>query len=57
MKSDSAWFTVISDLFVNLSAGWLGVAFIVPNFSAKKPPLRYVKGTLNFRSTLTSQFS
>jgi glycopeptide antibiotics resistance protein len=26
----------IADLLVNLSAGWLGVVFIVPNFSKKK---------------------
>ena len=24
---------VLSDLFVNLAAGWLGIVFIVPNFS------------------------
>jgi len=26
----------ISDLLVNLSAGWFGVVFIVPNFSKEK---------------------
>ena len=26
----------LSDLFINLSAGWLGAAFITPNFSKKK---------------------
>ncbi len=24
------WFSIISDLFVNLAAGWFGVVFIVP---------------------------
>lgn len=41
MKIDPVWFTVISDLFVNLSAGWFGVVLIAPNFLTKKSPLKY----------------
>lgn len=36
MKIDPVLAIVFSDLFVNLSAGWLGAAFIVPVIS--KPP-------------------
>lgn len=32
-KSTSLWFNVVSDLFVNLSAGWFGAAFILPAIS------------------------
>lgn len=32
-KSISSWFNIISDLFVNLSAGWFGAAFILPAVS------------------------
>ena len=28
--------SVLSDLFVNLAAGWLGAVFIAPNFSSEK---------------------
>jgi len=34
-KIDYLWFLVLSDLFVNLSAGWFGAAFIIPVFSDK----------------------
>lgn len=30
MKIDPAWFAVVGDLFVNLSAGWFAAALIVP---------------------------
>jgi hypothetical protein len=33
MKIDSLLFGVVSDLLINLSAGWFGAAFIVPAFS------------------------
>lgn len=33
------WFTTLSELFVNLSAGWFGAAFIVP-LTSGKPRLR-----------------
>lgn len=33
---DKTLLSVLSDLFVNLAAGWLGAAFIAPNFSRKK---------------------
>ncbi|MEK7168618.1 MAG: hypothetical protein AAB778_01270 [Patescibacteria group bacterium] len=33
LKSVSPWFSIISDLFINLSAGWFGAAFILPAVS------------------------
>ncbi len=30
MRIDPVWFTLLSELFVNLSAGWFGAAFVVP---------------------------
>jgi hypothetical protein len=32
-KPVSSWFDIISDLFINLSAGWFGAAFILPAVS------------------------
>lgn len=29
---DSVWSGILSDLFVNLAAGWFGAVIIVPNF-------------------------
>lgn len=31
--TDKVWNNLLSDLFVNLSAGWFGAAFILPSFS------------------------
>ena len=42
MSINPAWSSVVSDLFVNLSAGWFGAAFIVPNFSNVKGAKRLV---------------
>lgn len=36
MIADKAWFSIASDLLINLSAGWFGAVLIVPNFSEKK---------------------
>lgn len=36
MIADKAWFSIVSDLLINLSAGWFGAVLIVPNFSEKK---------------------
>lgn len=33
---DPSWATILSDLFINLSAGWFGVVLIVPNFTEEK---------------------
>lgn len=33
---DKIWFSIASDLLVNLSAGWFGAILIVPNFSKIK---------------------
>jgi len=35
---DLAWFGILSDLFINLAAGWFGAAFIVP--ATAKPSRR-----------------
>jgi hypothetical protein len=32
-KVSSSWSNIVSDLFVNLSAGWFGAAFILPSVS------------------------
>ncbi len=36
MIFNPAWSAIVSDLFINLSAGWLGAVLIVPNFSEEK---------------------
>lgn len=41
-KFDTEWFSIISDLSVNLAAGWLGVAFIVPNFYGIRSPFNFL---------------
>jgi len=33
MNSLVIWNSILSDLFVNLSAGWFGAVLIVPNFT------------------------
>lgn len=40
MKADPVLLSVISDLFVNLAAGWLGTAFIVP-LTSKRPKFKW----------------
>ena len=32
MKFDPIWLSALSDLFINLSAGWLGTVIILPNY-------------------------
>ncbi len=41
-RFDADWFYIGSELSVNLAAGWLGVAFIVPNFSAIHSPFNFL---------------
>jgi len=41
-RFDADWFFIGSDLSVNLSAGWLGVAFIVPNFSGIRSSFNFL---------------
>lgn len=41
-RLDIEWFSILSDLSVNLAAGWLGVAFIVPNFSGIRSPFNFL---------------
>jgi len=41
-RFDADWFSIGSDLSINLAAGWLGVAFIVPNFSGINSPLNFL---------------
>ncbi|MDZ7586663.1 MAG: hypothetical protein U0946_02820 [Patescibacteria group bacterium] len=33
MNALALWNSILADLLVNLSAGWLGAVLIVPNFS------------------------
>ena len=37
-KIEPGLLIVLSELFVNLAAGWFGAVFIVPNFSGLKLP-------------------
>jgi len=41
MKFDPAWFEIFSELLINLSAGWFGAAFIVPNFAGLTKPTNF----------------
>lgn len=36
MRIDPLWNSIFSDLFVNLSAGYFGAAFLTPSFSRKQ---------------------
>ena len=36
MIINANWFQILSELFVNLAAGWLAALIIVPNFTEKK---------------------
>ncbi|MEK7090937.1 MAG: hypothetical protein AAB887_00335 [Patescibacteria group bacterium] len=38
---------VLSDLFVNLAAGWFGAVFIVPNFSQLGLPANWLVLTID----------
>lgn len=35
-KPDQTWLSILSELLVNLAAGWFGAAFIAPNFIASR---------------------
>lgn len=47
MQIDPALKNIVSDLFVNLSAGWFGAAFITPNFSQAKRSNKFLLLTVN----------
>lgn len=38
MRADPVLLAIFSELFVNLSAGWFGAVFVVPNFAGFKTP-------------------
>ncbi len=40
--TNNIWITAISDLLINLSAGWFGAVIIVPNFSRQKGTKRWL---------------
>lgn len=44
---DPSWFLILSDLFINLAAGWLGVVLIVPITSKKSRKIKLVVLTTN----------
>ncbi|OGM31030.1 hypothetical protein A2630_03105 [Candidatus Woesebacteria bacterium RIFCSPHIGHO2_01_FULL_44_10] len=47
MRLNLIWATILSELFVNLSAGWFGAAIIVPIFfEAQKPNLFILTGDI-----------
>ena len=39
MTLDRYWFQVLSELFINLSAGWLGAAAILPIIQTRPRPV------------------
>ena len=42
MQISVIWFSILSDLSVNLAAGWTGAIIILPNFSTKKGLERFL---------------
>ena len=56
MKFDSALVLIFSDLFVNLSAGWLGALIIVPNFSSEKGVKKLLVLTADILGIILSLF-
>jgi hypothetical protein len=40
-KKISLWFNIISELLIDLSAGWFGAAFIVSTFSEKSLSINF----------------
>lgn len=50
---DPILFTVLSDLLVNLSAGWFGVALILP-IAVRKPKVRLSALTINITLGIVS---
>ncbi|MEK7543731.1 MAG: hypothetical protein AAB557_02590 [Patescibacteria group bacterium] len=38
MTISTVWFEIVSELFVNLSAGWFAVVFIEPQLGTLKTP-------------------
>lgn len=47
MKIDLNWFEILSDLFINLSAGWFGAVIIVPNFAGLNRSLNFLVLTVD----------
>lgn len=41
MRFDPSWFEIISELLVNLSAGWFGAVLIVPIFAGREFPFNF----------------
>ena len=54
MRIDPILSSVISDLFVNLSAGWLGAVIIVPTFSKRKGLKKLWVLTFNLGASILS---
>lgn len=48
MKFDRVWFSVFSDLWINLAAGWFGAAVIVPMSSRFPIRINFGLLTINF---------
>jgi hypothetical protein len=41
------WYSIVSDLLINLSAGWFSAVLIVPNFSKEKGRRRLLMLTMD----------
>lgn len=48
------WILAISDLLINLSAGWLGAVIIVPNFSREKGYKKFLILTTDLLAAILS---
>lgn len=54
MRLDETWLITLSDLFVNLSAGWFGALFIVPVTSKRPERVRLGLLTVNLLFAIIS---
>jgi len=48
------WTVLLSDLFVNLAVGWLGVVLIIPAISGEVSELRFGELTANMIAAILS---
>lgn len=53
-KVDRLWFKLVSEVLVNLSAGWVGIALAVPFASDKEALVKFGLLTTNFVAAIVS---
>ncbi len=54
MKVDTLLLTIFSEVFVDLSAGWLGAVLIVPNFASREFPFNFAVLTGDLLAAISS---